>query len=380
MMKEIGIKYIKILVNTIVAALIVAGGLFVVPKLIGFFLPVIIGIGIGMLANPVVALLENKLKIHRKMGSMMIIVGVLIGLGVGLYWLLSLLVRQFIYLLRDIPNIVETVEGVELPSNLSKIYQNFPVEVQNSLSNFVDNGIKEIAMASGEMTPFVADAAKAAVNNIPIVLIYFIFSLLCAYFFVVDKEKIIEKYRSYCPQTFQKGIGVIYDMLSDILGGYFKAQVKLMGLVAGVIVISFFILKVRYALILALFIALLDALPFLGTGTVLMPWAVFAAINGNYLLGIGLVITYVVTQVLRRILEPKFVADGIGVHPFLAVIYMFIGFKLKGVLGMIIAVPLGMIVMTMIDNGLFQRPIKIIKSVVGDIRQFCRIPGIDDEK
>lgn len=375
-----GIKYIKILVNTIVAISILAVCLFLVPKLIGFFLPVLIGLGIGMLANPVVALLENKLKIHRKMGSVMMIIGVLTFLGIGLYWVVSLLVRQLIYLLRDIPHIVETVEGVSLPKNLSKIYQSLPLELQNSLNNFVDNSIQEVTMASGEITPFVADTAKSAVNNIPIVLLYFIFSLLCAYFFVVDKDKIIEKYRTYCPQTLQRGIGFVYDMLAEILGGYFKAQAKLMGLVAGVIVISFFILKVRYALVLALIIALLDALPFLGTGTVLVPWAIFAAINGNYGLGIGLVVTYVLTQVLRRILEPKFVADGIGVHPFLAVIYMFVGFKLKGVLGMIVAVPLGMIVMTLIQNGLFQRPMKIVKSVVGDIRHFCQIPGIDDEK
>lgn len=379
-MKEMGIKYIKILVNTIVAISILAVCLFLVPKLIGFFLPVLIGLGIGMLANPVVALLENKLKIHRKMGSVMMIIGVLTFLGIGLYWVVSLLVRQLIYLLRDIPHIVETVEGVSLPKNLSKIYQSLPLELQNSLNNFVDNSIQEVTMASGEITPFVADTAKSAVNNIPIVLLYFIFSLLCAYFFVVDKDKIIEKYRTYCPQTLQRGIGFVYDMLAEILGGYFKAQAKLMGLVAGVIVISFFILKVRYALVLALIIALLDALPFLGTGTVLVPWAIFAAINGNYGLGIGLVVTYVLTQVLRRILEPKFVADGIGVHPFLAVIYMFVGFKLKGVLGMIVAVPLGMIVMTLIQNGLFQRPMKIVKSVVGDIRHFCQIPGIDDEK
>ena len=379
-MKEFGIKYIKIIGNLIVAALIVVGFYWSIPKVASFFFPVIIGLIIGVLANPLVRFLESRLKLNRKFGSILIIVGVLAGIVVGVYWIIMFMVRQVMNFLTEIPQIVTSIQNIQLDGNLYKIYSNLPIEVQKSLDNLVDQFVLEVTAATGKIGPYMANMAKTSLNNIPILLIYIIFSILCAYFFVADKDKIIEKYRLYCPTILQKGIGIIYDVVSDIIGGYVRAQIKLMGLVAGVMCVCFLVLGIEYGIILAVLISFLDALPFLGTGTILVPWAVMSAISGKYVLGIGLFVTYFLTQLLRRILEPKFVADGIGVHPFLAVLFMFVGFKLEGVLGMIVAVPVGVVIMTVLNNGLLDRPRRIVHTVIEDIKRFCYIEEVDGQK
>ena len=98
-----------------------------------------------------------------------------------------------------------------------------------------------------------------------------------------------------------------------------------------------------YPLLLAFLIAIIDALPILGTGTVLLPWAVYSAITGNLGLGLGLLVTYIIITVVRQLVEPRIVSSNLGVHPFLTLITMYIGFKIFGLFGLIVG-PVVMII------------------------------------
>ncbi len=96
------------------------------------------------------------------------------------------------------------------------------------------------------------------------------------------------------------------------------------------------ILKVPYALLLAGIVAIIDALPILGTGTVLLHWALVALITGNGALALGLVLTYGTVSLVRSVLEPKLVGQGISLHPVATLLAMYVGFSACGVLGMVL--------------------------------------------
>ena len=93
----------------------------------------------------------------------------------------------------------------------------------------------------------------------------------------------------------------------------------------------------------------LDFLPFLGTGIIITPWAIYCALTGDYLSVVVLVITYFVSLLAHRLLEPKLVSDNIGMSPFATLLSMFIGYRLIGVLGLIVGIPVGMIVVAFVD-------------------------------
>ena len=147
-----------------------------------------------------------------------------------------------------------------------------------------------------------------------------------------------------------------------------------------IVIIGLMILKVDYFLLVGFIIAFLDMLPFFGTGTVLGPWAIIKILSGDYRMAIALIILYVVTQVVRQVIQPKLVGDSIGMNPLATLIFMFIGFKLSSVIGMIIAVPIGMILINLYRAGVFDNQIWCLKELVHDFNEFRKINREPEEK
>lgn len=165
---------------------------------------------------------------------------------------------------------------------------------------------------------------------------------------------------------------MVMSNLKYAVGGYFKAQFKIMFVVYVLLVIGFAILNVRFSFLLALIIAFLDFLPFFGTGTALIPWAAYQLIAGDYRMLIGLLILYGVTQLVRQLIQPKLVGDSMGLRPLPTLALLFIGYKVGSVLGMIFAVPIGMIIINLYKAGAFDYildDVKILAEGVLSLRE-----------
>ena len=116
--------------------------------------------------------------------------------------------------------------------------------------------------------------------------------------------------------------------------------------------------NIEFPLIAAIVTGIVDALPILGSGTILIPWAIFSAINGDLSLAIALIVLYVIVIVVRQLLEPKIVSNQIGVHPIFTLIAMYTGFKFTGFVGLIIG-PVIMIILSnifakLLEGGMFK--------------------------
>ena len=114
-------------------------------------------------------------------------------------------------------------------------------------------------------------------------------------------------------------------------------------------------------------IAFLDFLPFFGTGTALIPWAVYQLVTGNFRMLIGLLILYGVTQLVRQLIQPKLVGDSMGIRPLPTLAFLYIGYRIGSVLGMIFAVPVGMIIINLYKAGAFDYILDDVKILVGGI-------------
>lgn len=163
------------------------------------------------------------------------------------------------------------------------------------------------------------------------------------------------------------------------VGGYFKAQLKIEVWMYLLLVIGLSILKVDYVLLIAFGIAILDLLPFFGTGTVMVPWAIIKILSGDYTVAIGLLIIWGVGQLARQIIQPKIVGDSVGVAPIPTLFLLFIGYKLSGVIGMILAVPLGLLLYSMYEEGAFDTTKNSVLILIAGINRFRRLKPQDLE-
>ena len=143
------------------------------------------------------------------------------------------------------------------------------------------------------------------------------------------------------------------------------------------LVIGLSILHVDYALLIALGIAFMDFFPFFGTGTVMVPWAIIKILSSDYQMALGLLIIWGVGQLARQIIQPKIVGDSVGVPPIPTLFLLYIGYKVSGVIGMIIAVPMGLIVYTMYQEGVFDTTKKSVMILVSGINNFRKLRSED---
>ncbi len=362
--------YVKIMINFI---FIIAGALFmllILPKMLRFFMPFVIGWIVAMIANPLVRLLEKKVKLLRKHSSVIIIVAV-IGAIIGVsYLIVSLLIKEVIDLINDLPTIVNNVGNQftevtlyvrkfsgALPPNVQEMINNAFTGVGDYVTEFVNN--IDISSTAGNFAKNIAEA-----------FLMTIVTILSAYFFTVGRDELVAKLKKNLPVSVTSYWHLVYDNFKAAFGGYFKAQFKIMLVLTTIMFIAFEILQVGYSFLFALGIAFLDVLPVFGTGAILWPWAVIDMITGNYIRAVGLVVIYLICQIVKQILQPKMVGDSIGLHPLATLVFMFVGYQFYGVFGMIIGIPIGMVLVNMYRIGMFDRIIRGFKIIAHDLNEF----------
>ena len=153
--------------------------------------------------------------------------------------------------------------------------------------------------------------------------------------------------QNFSSNSILKKYEVFYNSIKQAVGGYFKAQFRIELWIYILILIGLVILDVKYAILIALLIAILDFLPFFGSGAVFLPWAIISFLCGEYVRTIGFLIIWGVGQLVRQLIQPKIMGDSIGMEPLPTLFLLYIGYKAAGVIGMIIAVPIGIIVVNM---------------------------------
>lgn len=368
---EDGRRILRILLNILIPAmkilLVCVGGLW----LLKFFLPFVIGWLIAMVANPLVKFLERRLNLVRKHSSVIIVVAVLAGIIGGLYFLVGRVIIEIRLLVVDMPEIYEAVrlELMEALDSLNRMVARMPTGVQEWFNRTNENlgGIASSLMQKIAF-PTVTVAGNVA-KGIPGALVNSIVVILSSYFFIAEQDRIRDLAGRLIPSSFYSYGGLFRKDLKNLIGGYFLAQFRIMFVVAVVLAVGFLILGVRYGILLAVLIAILDFLPLFGTGTALFPWAVVKLLSGEAAFAVGLILLYVLTQVVRQIIQPKIVGDSMGLPPLLTLVFLYVGFKIRGISGMILAVPVGLVGVKLYEYGAFDPMIKQVKLLVQEINR-----------
>lgn len=333
-------------------------GLFLAFKLSIFYMPFLIAFIISLIIEPAIRFLMRKLKLTRKKSSIIIFVivsAIIIG---TLIWGVVALISETSNLLQGLNGYVEKayilfqnftgkfdMSKIHLPNEINTIIQNSTGGLLNTASNWIRNALTGLLNI---------------VTSIPTIAIYFVVTIMALYLICVDKVYILDQIEHHFPKKWVFKVGNHIRDLTKTLGGYLKAEATLILVSFIISLIGLYILKfakfnIEFPLLMALFIGFVDALPILGSGTVMVPWAIISALNGDLKLGIAIIVLFIIMSVIRQFLEPKLVSKHIGTHPIFTLIAMYTGFKFIGVIGMLIG-PIVLIIIknvfsTLIDEG-----------------------------
>ncbi len=368
-------KYIKAVLNLLTAVVLLCLAVFLLPRLLSFFMPFVICWIIAMIANPLVHFFEQKIRIRRKAGSAIVIIAVLAGVILIGYFVIARLVTEAAGFVASLPSIWQDIEKElnEVMGSLEALYDRFPSALKENLTQIGDNLGSYISSAINGLSEPTVNAVGNIARNIPSVIVSTIMCLLSSYFFVAERENVYAFFRRHVPESIRKKFRIMSSGLTGAVGGYFVAQFRIEIVIYFVLFIGLLILQVEYSFLIAFLIAVLDFFPVFGAGAVLWPWALMEVLAGNYRMALGLMIIWGVAQLLRQIIQPKFVGDSIGVPAIPTLFLLFIGYRIGSVAGMILAVPVGIVIQKMFEAGLFDTTINSVRILLYGFNHFRKL-------
>lgn len=319
----------------VLAVLIYTGLKYLLPLLLPFF----IGYGIAFLLRSPIRALSKKLEWKSRFTAAALLILFYGLLAAGLFLAGSRLARSLQEILLSLPDFYKNTlnplfSGISewIKNVIPEVFSPWPLEdsairAEQALSALLDKGSQMAAGLAGTL------AAK-----LPAIGIQLAFTVLSSLFFTLDYQNITNFILRACPSKIQRLLFSIKGSGCKTAGHLIKAYFLLMLLTFGELSAGLLLLKAEHAMTLAALISIVDILPVLGTGTVLVPWALLSFLQGDTRFGIGLLTLFVIISVVRNLLEPKIVGREIGLHPVVTLMSIYMGGKLFGFLG-IFALP-----------------------------------------
>ncbi|CAM3644866.1 sporulation integral membrane protein YtvI [Mesobacillus zeae] len=303
--------------------------------LIPYSLPLIFAFLTAALLEGMVQGLIDKVRFNRLQAVLSVFVGYVLLIGVIGYNLISITAQQAVSLSQRTPTFVKDFyKSVILPliGKWEFYSQKLPKDVILSIEGTLEKNVNAL-------DAFLQRALEELLNlltSIPVFLIEMLIYLIALFLISLEWPRLKMKLEQHLKEQTRQKVYLVTRQLSKAGMGFIKAQVILSLITYIMAFAGLSILNAPYAGLLSVLIVIVDILPILGTGSVLVPWAVVAILQDNHFLGIGLIILFIVITVVRRVIEPKIYSTNLGISPLASLISMYIGFKLLGIAGVLI--------------------------------------------
>ena len=310
-----------------------------VQYLLPLILPFLLGATLAVAAEPMVRFFCEKVHLPRAISAALGVSMSFALLGLTVLILCGLVFRQLQVLTGILPNIEQTLRsGMETLSGwLLHLAGQAPGSLRESLTVNVEHFFSNGSALLEKVTGYVLHLASGILSRLPNGALAFVTGLISSFMISAKLPKIRKKVKQRFPSEKMQPWMDTLKSIKIVLLGWLKAQVKLSGVTFGIMALSFLLLRIPYGLLWAFLVALLDAFPILGTGAVLVPWSLVSFLQGDTLRAFGLLGTYAVVTVTRTVLEPRLVGRQLGLDPLVTLVCFYAGFRLWGILGMILA-------------------------------------------
>ena len=338
-----------------------------------WIMPFFIGFCLASIANFFAKKLLRVIKMPLKLGSAIVTLLVLIVFAALVTLIGYEIYKQIAKFITD--RVIQGDLVSQITLTFSNLISKIPEKFQSSANSMV------VSFVSGfgtTLTKFVTSAVGAA----PGIFLGLVITIIASCIFGGDYGRITDFIKLQLPDRVKQMIPGLNNSMKTSLGKLFRAYLLIILITFTELTVGLMILGEPYAIAIAAITAFIDILPVFGTGIVLWPWALISVVNGNYLFTLGLVILYVVIQVVRQIIEPKLVGQSIEVHPIVTLMAMYIGVKVMGGIGFFVFPISIIIIKNLQDNGYISlwKPLPKSDSLLEKIGKRTKKPPIKPEK
>ncbi len=350
------VNYWSKVVKRIFILALTIGLILICFKLSVFYMPFLVSFVLALLLEPIIRFFMKRFKWTRRFSAIFVmIIAILIIVGI--------LVWGVVTLFSEANNLLDSSEmyynkAKEFINNATQninIMDRIPEELRTSIQNVENNVVTSI-------TDWITGVLTSITNwimEVPNIILAVFFSIMSLYFLCTDKIYMIDQLEHHLPETWMKKLTKHLKGIIKALGEYLRAEATLIFISFIISLIGFTIysmigLNMPFPLLAALGIAFVDALPILGSGTIMVPWSILSALNGDIVLGVAIIGLWAIMSIVRQFLEPKLVGKHIGIHPAFTLIAMYTGYKLWNVTGLIIG-PILLIILKNIFAGMLDK-------------------------
>ncbi len=367
-------KYFLMLALILVVVLF----LRILPFMVKLFLPFIIAWVVSLMASPLVGFLKKRLHLPYKIGAVISVLLLLTLLMLLIMLIISAITGISGYITENFESMVQGISDYinsaykglvswsdSLPFDFMEVLEK---EVNRGNANYiakkttVDKDIQKmgtdlLSEITSWLLPFAGNVATgtiSVVKGLPNAIIFVVMLMLSTYFFTAGKGKFVLWYKKNMSENFRDKVNVVKTECFGALLGMLKAQLILTLITAFELFIGLMVMGIENAALLAVIIAIVDMLPILGVGTVLIPWAIINILAGGTIyISVGMIVLYLICLCVRNILQPKIMGESIGISSLASLISIWVGYKIYGFLGMLLMPVIVTLIYKFYEVGLF---------------------------
>lgn len=367
--QERGRLWLRLGLRLVGCLLILWAGINLGPTLISLFAPFLLAFFVAWALSPIVRWLHEHLGLPRQLAALALMVLVLAGLGVLCWWLVSAGVGEILSLSGDWESLLASLQALVngLGERFSRWMALLPASFQDTVDTLVARMFQWLETVIPQLLSAGVDRAADLARALPSFAVATVVFILATFFFISDFPRLHALASDKLPQGPRRLLSQIKRAASAGFGGYIKAQVILSIGVFFILLFGFLLIRQPYFLLLAAALAILDFIPILGSGTVMVPWAVVDLLLGEFRHAVGLMAVWGMVALFRQIGEPKALGDQTGLPPLLSLASVYVGMKLAGVPGMILGPVLCLILLDLAGSGLLEPTLADLRLAARDL-------------
>lgn len=317
--------------------------------------PFLLALLFAIFMEPLNGLMVRYLKMNRIAAATLTSTAFVVAL-LGLFYLLvAKIVSELIALVRNLDFNELNAFALQILDRFDTLMIDMPPDVAANIRLYAMDQVRSLQGMVGQLSGYTFDVLVA----LPGLLIFFIVFFVAVYLFSFSMTTIQQSFLSLFEEKSRPKVAEVLLNLRNAIFGFIRAQFILSLLTFLLAFVGLLILDVRFALAISFLIVIVDILPVLGTGSVLVPWAAYTAFMGDVGLAIGLVVLFVIITAFRRTVEPKILGEQIGIGALPTLISMYVGFELIGAIGLILGPIVIIIYQAMVKVGLLKIKIRL---------------------
>lgn len=366
-----------------IRALVVLGAVlalvYLLPPLSALFMPFILALILAWFLHPPVRALQQRLGVSRKILSMIIILlvylaaaAILYGLGYAVFSQVRSLAENWTDIRNSAISVMEFLGGY-----LDDLVELLPNSVASNVEELSARAMELVQRFLPSALDFTLGGGMDLVSRIPAFAVAAVVFMMASYFITADYPRIRFLATDRLPPEVRQFGSSFRRIFIEAFGGYLKSQLILSLGVFLILAVGFLVTRQPYGLLLAFLFSVLDFIPIIGAGTVMVPWAVVCVCTGDYMSAIQLMVIWGVICLFRRLAEPKILGSQTGLSPILSLVGIYVGMRAGGVLGMIVGPLLLLVVINLWKLGTFDPVLRDLKLAFGDV--LALLSGCEDE-